>query len=161
PYCMTCHRTNDEDWSDYTQFVSLAVKVEGKSFLELYTAGVERRPGLPYMPQAKLLFDALQNDAAAQGAIRRWVAPVGGPACEGGTTCVPSKACFRGVIDRCDGDDLKFSCKPTTPVADGTPCGTESTCLRGVCTPTVSISHPRVPTGIYVRNQNSSGSEAH
>jgi hypothetical protein len=161
PYCMTCHRTNDEDWSDYKQFDYLAGSVGGTPFLDLYLADPAHHTtsGFPFMPQAKLLYSELQSDATVQTVIDDWVNALGNPRCEVGTTCTPSKLCFNGEITVCGTD--RTACTPTSAVADGTPCGTDRTCNRGVCTDTIVISIPRINEGIYVRNENPDKSEAH
>jgi hypothetical protein len=164
PYCMTCHRTNNADWADYQQFAPLAFTINGtKSFLELYIAKKEDHDdGFPYMPQAKLLFDQLQADQAAKTAVANWLTAVGGPVCEPGTSCVPSKACFKGAIPSCTSSGAGLTCKATTPLPNGTPCNSGSgSCNNGECIPSISFSIPRIPTGIYVRDKNPGEPEAH
>jgi hypothetical protein len=160
PYCMTCHRTNAEDWSDYSQFAPLANAAGGTPFIDLYVAGEQSHAkGLSFMPQAKLLFQGLKGDPLVQPAIDAWVAALGGPKCEPGTTCTPPKLCYKGVIHACDGS--KYACTPTEPVPDGTLCGEDRACNRGECIDSLTISIPIVLEGVYVRNQVPGNPEAH
>lgn len=110
------------------------------------------------MPQAKLLYDELQRDDAVRAAVDAWIAAAGGPSCEPGTTCKPSKPCYQGIIRSCTDT---FACTPTEPVADGTPCGPDLACSRGECVPSVTFSIPLVTPGVYVRNARPEDPEAH
>lgn len=93
-------------------------------------------------------------------AIAGWVTALGGPTCEQGTPCTPSKACFKGVIESCT--DLTKLCTATVAVPDGTACGENRACLRGECSlSTLVISIPRINPGIYVRSERPEAPEAH
>lgn len=161
PYCMTCHRSNALDWADYSQFQSLGSSLEGKPLLGIYLAGgATHQAGFPFMPQAKLLFDDLQRDPGVKPAIDGWVAALGGPVCEVGTACTPSKVCFKGVVDSCT--DPKKLCKATSALPDGTACGENKACSRGECSlSTLTFSIPRINAGIYVRSERPDAPEAH
>lgn len=161
PYCMTCHRANPLDWADYSQFQALGSSVDRTALLDFYLADPTRhQAGVPYMPQAKLLFGELQRDPAVRPAIDGWVAALGGPTCEPGTACTPSKACYKGVINSCT--NPKVLCTATTPVPDGTPCGENVACSHGQCAlSTLTLTIPRINAGIYVRREHPEGLEAH
>lgn len=160
PYCMTCHRTNDMDWSDYATFEFLALDLGGRSYLEHVTADFDdHEPGVPFMPQAKLLFEELQGDSRVDDAIEDWVDALGGPVCEAGMECTPTEICMRGKISSCNPNDLV--CQPTVPVANGTPCGPDATCHDGECVGTIVITIPQVPSRVYVRTERPDDPEAH
>ncbi len=160
PYCMTCHRTNDMDWSDYATFEFLGLDLDGRSYLEHVTAGFdEHEPGVPFMPQAKRLFEELQGDARVNQAIAEWVKAVGGAECEAGMECTPTEICMRGRISSCDPTEL--ACEATLPVANGTPCGKDSTCHDGECVGTIVFTIPQVPPRVYVRSERADDPETH
>jgi hypothetical protein len=157
---MTCHRTNDNDWSDYTQFEPLGTLSRGKPYLELYIANAARhRKGVPFMPQAELLFNQLQLDPNVRPAVNAWVSALGGPSCEVGTTCTPARLCFQGAIEECG--ETKVTCAPTVPSPDGTPCGPDKTCSSGQCLETITITIPHINPGVYVRNDRKEADQAH
>jgi hypothetical protein len=160
PYCMTCHRTNDMDWSDYATFQYLALDLDGKPYIDYYLADVdEHDPGVPFMPQAKLLFEELQSDSSVRQAIDGWIAALGAPACEAGTGCTPLEICRQGEISSCEPG--KVVCEPTQALPDGTPCGIDQACVKGVCTPTLTVDIPTIPTRVYVRTERPGDPEAH
>jgi len=160
PYCMTCHRTNDTDWGKYEQFELLAQSVDGKSFLDYYIAPPdEREEGIPFMPQAKLLYEELIEDTSARAAIDNWIEALGSPVCAPGMECTPQKACHSGEVLSCG--PVGVACTAVAPSPNGTPCGSESTCHNGSCVPTLTISIPQVPPRIYVRNEGPQSPESH
>jgi len=81
-YCEQCHRTNTKDFSDYTNFESLAAQQNGTSLLVAYTTGdpthLEDR-ALAFMPQSQLMFNHLNADTEAQSAIQQWLQVVANP----------------------------------------------------------------------------------
>jgi glucose/arabinose dehydrogenase len=75
PYCMTCHRTNTVDFSDYNTWKMVAAQSNGRTLLEQFLAADPSQPGaLTIMPQARLTFDNLHADSAAHAAVDAWLA---------------------------------------------------------------------------------------
>ncbi len=77
PYCMSCHRVGQMDFAEYAAFQFLGAPQAGlQTRLKRYLtkdSGDPNRTTLPFMPQAKLEWDNLQADAAAQAAITAWL----------------------------------------------------------------------------------------
>jgi hypothetical protein len=74
PYCMECHRHNDFDFADYSNFGFLRDPSGSMSLLMRYVVDDGRNylTSPPYMPQAQAAFSELQVDPAAWRAIRAW-----------------------------------------------------------------------------------------
>lgn len=77
PYCMSCHRVNSVDFTDYARFQFLGVASPGQlSMLKRYTtvnAADPNRLSLAFMPQAKLEWENLAADTGARAAIDAWL----------------------------------------------------------------------------------------
>jgi glucose/arabinose dehydrogenase len=74
-YCMGCHRSNALDFADYANFQVLSSTLGNKSVLEHYMIDDPTDPTRAttlYMPQAKLMFDRLQQDASTRSAAHDW-----------------------------------------------------------------------------------------
>ncbi len=160
PYCMTCHRTNSADWSEYDRFVPLGSLARGKTRLTEYLEAPEtHRADFPYMPNAQLLYETMRGDASVEPAIQEWTSSLGDPSCATGARCVPREECRLGEIRSCD--DPKDVCVATTPLPDGTSCGDSRTCSHGECFDSLTFSIPVVAPGIYVRRERPTSPEQH
>lgn len=76
PSCMTCHRSNTVDFADYARFQALTALQDGRPVLRRYIevdSADPNRTRLPFMPQSKLTFETLRNDADALLAVERWL----------------------------------------------------------------------------------------
>jgi hypothetical protein len=79
---MGCHRTTSLDFGDYASFQVLASTLGDRSVLEHYILDDQNDPTRNttlYMPQAKLMFDRLQRDLQARGAVRDWANQASSP----------------------------------------------------------------------------------
>jgi subtilisin-like proprotein convertase family protein len=79
PYCMSCHRSNSLNLGNYAEWQNLATLTDGRALLRRYIEVDPNDPDrgrLSFMPQAKLQFDRLSNDAEALLAIDQWLGKV-------------------------------------------------------------------------------------
>jgi len=75
-YCQTCHRINSVDFSNYAQWSLLSAQSDGRPLIRRYItvdANDPNRTALAFMPQSKLAFEILQNDAEALIALDGWL----------------------------------------------------------------------------------------
>lgn len=78
PYCMSCHRALAAvDYANYPRFEEVSANLgNGDSLLKRYIHVDPNDPlrhQLPFMPQAQLQFENLQNDATALIAVDTWL----------------------------------------------------------------------------------------
>ncbi len=75
-YCQTCHRINSVDFSNYAQWSLLQAQSGGRPLIRRYITvdpADPDRTSLAFMPQSKLAFEILQNDAEALIALDGWL----------------------------------------------------------------------------------------
>ncbi len=90
PYCMSCHRSSSLDYNSYAAFQVVSAIQDGqpliKSYISINTSD-PNRTRLPFMPQGKLQWTNLANDATALIAVDRWVTEASrpDPVCPGGS----------------------------------------------------------------------------
>ncbi len=76
PYCMTCHRLSVFNYESYPTFSTLAGITNGRPLLRRYievNSADPNRASFPFMPQSKLQWQNLNNDAEALLAIDEWL----------------------------------------------------------------------------------------
>jgi glucose/arabinose dehydrogenase len=81
-YCMGCHRNNTLDFAEYANWQVLASTLGDRSVVEHYILDDPSDPTRAttlYMPQAKLMFDRLQKDGEARGAVHDWANQANSP----------------------------------------------------------------------------------
>ncbi|MBS1118579.1 MAG: Glutamate synthase large chain [Deltaproteobacteria bacterium] len=81
-YCAGCHRGTTLDLSDYANFQVLGSILGDESVLEHYIIDNPKDPTRAttlYMPQAKLMFERLQEDANTKSAVRDWANQASSP----------------------------------------------------------------------------------
>ncbi|MBL8951968.1 MAG: proprotein convertase P-domain-containing protein [Myxococcaceae bacterium] len=83
PYCQTCHRLNSIDFTNYAQWSLVQAESGGRPLIRRYISvdpSDPNRQQLTFMPQSKLAFESLQNDAEALIALDGWLqAPSNSP----------------------------------------------------------------------------------
>jgi subtilisin-like proprotein convertase family protein len=76
PYCQTCHRYNRFSYNNYATFATVSALQDGRPLLRRYieiNPDDPNRQRLTFMPQSKLEWQHLGNDAEAQMAIDVWL----------------------------------------------------------------------------------------
>jgi hypothetical protein len=128
PYCLSCHRHNAYDWTNYESFAYLRENGLLKNYL----------PNAPdpdspesAMPQSAFTFGLLQNDQAAKSAVSAWLAPSactpsGNPfRCEPGAIEATTAGCanpgtvrHRTCSDQCLWESFSAECRDEVQVPD-------------------------------------------
>jgi subtilisin-like proprotein convertase family protein len=92
PYCQTCHRYNRFSYNNYATFQTVAAIQDGQPLIKKYTTEDPTDPNrqrLAFMPQSKLQWQHLGNDAEAQLAIDAWLTATTPPRMQVASTDTP------------------------------------------------------------------------